>query len=210
MIQPWSSSTSFSYRYRPFEKFQKDNPTHISGHIQEWCRRKRLIKANIQPNFLLEWFLNSLLLYNVQDVSTSGVTTQEHAIFIDQQLYLIYAQFGILYEIIHDAPLSNTDPKFKPMPHVNGIVGSVSTKSFNHVTNKMKNLSINQSIATQYTSSSTTTQSIDVLSMQSSNQKGNQRHRRNRKKGRNNKRGGNRKENQNHEKNDDNGGGEET
>ena len=41
--------------------FQEEKDTHISDHIQEWHRRKRLIKDFILPEFLLEWFLKSLL-----------------------------------------------------------------------------------------------------------------------------------------------------
>ena len=51
--------------------FWQDKATHISDHIQEWCRRKRLIKAFIPPEFLLKWFLKSLLPYIAKDVSTS-------------------------------------------------------------------------------------------------------------------------------------------
>ena len=61
--------------------FMKDKATHILNHIQEWRRRKRLIKAFIPPKFLLEWFLKSLLPYIVKDVSTSGVQNEEQAIF---------------------------------------------------------------------------------------------------------------------------------
>ena len=61
--------------------FQQDKATHISDHIQEWRRRKRLIKAFIPPEFLLEWFLKSLLPYIAKDVSTSGVQNEEQAIF---------------------------------------------------------------------------------------------------------------------------------
>ena len=39
--------------------FGQDKATHISDHIQEWRRRKRLIKAFIPSKFLLEWFLKS-------------------------------------------------------------------------------------------------------------------------------------------------------
>jgi hypothetical protein len=38
---------------------RQDTTTHISDHIQEWRRRKRLIKTLIPPKFLLEWFLKS-------------------------------------------------------------------------------------------------------------------------------------------------------
>lgn len=38
--------------------FQQDTATHISDHIQEWRRIKRLIKDEIPSEFLLELFLN--------------------------------------------------------------------------------------------------------------------------------------------------------
>ena len=60
--------------------FRQDKAAHISDHIQEWRRRKRLIKAIIPPKFLLEWFLKSLLPYISKDVSISRVTNQEEAI----------------------------------------------------------------------------------------------------------------------------------
>ena len=61
--------------------FWQEKATHISDHIQEWCRQKRLIKAFIPTEFLLEWFLKSLLPYIAKDVSTSGVQNEEQAIF---------------------------------------------------------------------------------------------------------------------------------
>jgi hypothetical protein len=57
--------------------FCQDKATHILDHIQEWCRWKRLIKAYIPPEFLLEWFLKSLQPYILKDVSTYGVTSEE-------------------------------------------------------------------------------------------------------------------------------------
>ena len=108
--------------------FQKDKATHISDHIQEWHRRKRLIKDFIPPEFLLEWFLKSLLPYIANDVSRSGVQNEEQAIFRAQELDLIYAQSGLLYEIIPNAPRSSFDPKFKPGTHADGIVGCASAK----------------------------------------------------------------------------------
>ena len=64
--------------------------------------------------------------YISKDVSTSGVTNEEEAILKAKQLDLIYSQYGILYEIILDAPtptLSFEKPKLGP--HVDGVVGSV-------------------------------------------------------------------------------------
>jgi len=103
-----------------------------------------MIKASIPPKFLLEWFLKSLLPYISKDVSTSGVTNEEEAIFKAWKLELIYSQSGILYEIIPDASRSITDPsKPKSGPHADGIVGSV--QSAGTLTNQMSNLSIQSS-----------------------------------------------------------------
>ena len=68
-----------------------------------------MIKANIPPEFLLEWFLKSLFSYISKDVSTSRVATEEEAILRDQQLNLIYVHSQIIYEIIPNAPRSNMD-----------------------------------------------------------------------------------------------------
>jgi hypothetical protein len=180
--------------------FHQDKATHISDHIQEWHRRKWLIKANIPPEFLLEWFLKSLFPYISKDVSTSRVMTEEEAIFKSQQLDLIYAQSGILYEIIPDAPRSNNDPRQNPGPHADGIIGSTNAKSADQVTNQMKNLSLNQSAVGQATTSSSPTQSSEVHSVQSTNPKGNQQPRGNKRKGRNNNRKGGNNNNNNKSK----------
>ena len=77
---------------------------HILDHIQEWSRQKWWIKANIPPEFLLEWFLKLLFPYIAKDFSTSGVLKEEHDILWDQQIDLIYAQSCLLYEIILSTP----------------------------------------------------------------------------------------------------------
>ena len=89
-----------------------------------------LIKATIPPEFLLEWFLKSLFPYIYKEVSTLRVTTEEEAILRAQQLDLIYAQSGILYEIIPEAPRStHSVKKPKPGPHADGVVGFVSSST---------------------------------------------------------------------------------
>ena len=70
-----------------------------------------MIKAFIPLDFLLEWFLKLLFPYIAKDVSTSRVQNEEQAIFRAQELDLIYAQSGLLYEIIHNALCSSFDPK---------------------------------------------------------------------------------------------------
>jgi hypothetical protein len=59
-----------------FSAFHQDKCMHITDHIQEWHRQKRLMTTYISPDFLLEWFLKSLLPYISKDVSTSRVTSE--------------------------------------------------------------------------------------------------------------------------------------
>ena len=66
---------------------------------------------------------------------------------------------------------------------------------------QVSQFSINQSESGQATASSQPTQSTSVLSVQSSDQKGNQQPGRNKKKGKNNCKGGNKKENSNYNDN---------
>ena len=129
--------------------FQQDKATHISDHIQEWHRWKRLIKAFIPLEFLLEWFLKSLLPYIMKDVSISGVQNEEQEIFREQELDLIHAQSRLLYEIIPNAPRSSFDPKIKPGPHANDIVGCTSAKTVDSVVKQVSQFSINQSMSGQ-------------------------------------------------------------
>ena len=152
------------------------------------------------------WFLKYLLPYIAKDVSTSGVQNEEQAIFRVQELDLIYAQFGLLYEIIPNAPRSSFDPKVKPGPHADSIVGCASKKPVGSVVKQVAQLSINQSASGQATTSSQPAQTTNVLAVQSSDQKGNQQPGQNRKKGKNNnKKGGNKNETaNNNEKNNKN------
>ena len=110
------------------------------------------------------------------------------------QLDLIYAQSIILYEILPNAPRSSFDPKIKPGPHADGIVGCTSTKPVDSVVKQVSQLSINQSASRQATNSSQPTQLASVLFVQSSDSKGNQQPRSNKKKGKNNHKGGNKNE----------------
>ena len=128
-------------------------------------------------------------------------------IFMAQELDLIYAQSGLLYEIIPNAPRSSFDPKVKPRPHANGIVGCAIAKPMDLVAKQVIQLSINQSASSQAMTLSQPAQMASVLLVQSSVQKGNQQPGRNKKKGKNNRKGGNRNENANNDKNAHNDGG---
>jgi hypothetical protein len=91
---------------------------------------------------MLEWFLKSLLPYISKDVYTYGVTSKEEAIFKAQQLDLIYAQSGMLREIIPHTLRSNYDPRKNPGPHADGIIGFENSKSTDLVMNQLKDLSL--------------------------------------------------------------------
>ena len=110
---------------------------------------------------------------------------------------MIYAQSGLLYEIIPNAPRSSFDPKVKPGPHADGIVGCASKKPAGLVAKQVAQLSTNQFALGQATASSHPTQTANVHAVQSSDQKGNQQPGRNKKKGKNNRKGGKRNENAN-------------
>ena len=88
-------------------------------------------------------------------------------------------------------------------------MGCASAKPVDSVAKQVSQLSLNQSASGQATNSSQPTQTSNVLSVQSSDQKGNQQPGPNRKKGKNNNRkGGNKNENaSNNDKNGKNVGG---
>jgi hypothetical protein len=120
---------------------------------------------------------------------------------------LTYAQYGMLYKILLDAPRSNYDPRDKSQDlMLNGIVGSANVKSPDLVTSHLKELSLNQFAGGSTLSvSSNPTHSVDVHSVQSSTDpNGNQQPGGNKKKGHNN----NRKGGKNNNKPKDNGNNE--
>jgi len=70
----------YETRTEIFTSFRQNISTHISDHIHECRRRRRMIKADIPDQFLVDWFVKSLLPYIAKDVTLSGVTTEEEAI----------------------------------------------------------------------------------------------------------------------------------
>jgi hypothetical protein len=155
-----------------------------------------LIKTPIPPTFLLEWFLKSFHPPISKDIATSGVSNEEEAVFRAQQLDLIYAQSGMLYHLLLEVPQSNYNPRKKPRPYVDGIVGSTNVMS---IDSAAKSVGGSASSA-----SSKPTQSVDVHSMQSSKKpNGDQQPDGNKRKGRNNCKGG---KNGNKPKDKDNNG----
>jgi hypothetical protein len=92
-----------------------------------------------------------------------------------RHLELIYFQSSMLYEILPDAPRSTLDKaKQNSGPNADNIVGSTQSKSTDLLSNQLKELLIQQTMASQNSSSVVPpTQMSDVHSVQSMNSKAN-------------------------------------
>jgi len=98
----------------------------------------------------------------------------------------------MLYHLLLEASRSSYNPRKKPRPHANGIVGSANVNYADSTMSHLKTLSLNQSVGGPSSSmSSNPTQSVDVHSMQSSKKpNGDQQPDGNKRKCRNNCKGG--------------------
>ena len=74
-----------------FTSAHQNISTHISGHIHDWRRQLRLIKAPIPDQLLADWFTKSLLPPISCDVAMGGVVIEEHAISCTLYLDLVYS-----------------------------------------------------------------------------------------------------------------------
>jgi hypothetical protein len=96
----------------------------------------------------MEWFLKSLVPCISKDITNFGVLLEKEAIMRVQQLELIYSQYGMLYEILSNAPqsiLGKAKQKFGP--HANGIVGSTQGNSIDLLSNELQQLLIQQVVS---------------------------------------------------------------
>jgi hypothetical protein len=141
----------------------------VEVHVRCYQKHQKVL-----TEFLLEWFLKSLIPYISKDIAISCVFMEEHAISKAQQLELIYSQFRMLYNIMPNAPRSTLNlSKLKSGPHANGIISSSQRKTTNLVSNKMQQFSIQKTaVGSASISTTPTTQSSYVNITQSNNQKG--------------------------------------
>jgi hypothetical protein len=103
---------------------------HISDHIHEWRRRRRMIKVIIPDVLLAEWFTKSLLPPITRNVAMGGAVTEEETIARAQYLDLVYSQSSTLYDLLLNVARANTDPsKPSSSSHANGVIGSIKTQS---------------------------------------------------------------------------------
>ena len=107
---------------------KQDKATHISDHIHEWRRHRRLIKFDIPDQLLTHWFTTSFVNKIAQDIAMGACVTEEHAIVRAQYLDLVYSQSGTLYDILTDATSPRTSKALHALA-VDGVIGSVSQNS---------------------------------------------------------------------------------
>lgn len=58
--------------------FKQDTSTHISNHIHEWRRPKRLVRNKIHDDFIKDWFTLSFLPPIAKDVTMVRVVDGSH------------------------------------------------------------------------------------------------------------------------------------
>jgi hypothetical protein len=109
---------------------RQTDSVHISDHIHEWRRRRRMIKVIIPDILLVEWFTKSLLPLIARDVAMGGAVIEEQAIDQAQYLDFVYSQSGTLYDLLPNFGRDNNDPsKPSSSSHADGVIGSVNTQS---------------------------------------------------------------------------------
>ena len=85
-------------------KIWENTSMHVVDHVYKWHRCRTLCKITIQVlEFLLDWFLNSLLPMIAKDVATNMPRLEDEDIFKVQHFDLIYAQSRYLYTFIPGA-----------------------------------------------------------------------------------------------------------
>ena len=120
--------------------------THISDHMHEWQRHRRMVKTYVPDQLLAEWFIKSLLPSITEDVAKGGVVTEEQVIAHAQYLDLIYTQSGTLCDKIPDTPRPEFSvpppPKSNKDSHVgDGVIGTTSTKIVKATSKKARTVS---------------------------------------------------------------------
>jgi hypothetical protein len=120
-------SICYDTRTEILTSFKQNTSTHISDHIHEWRRRRRLIKLELPDQLLVEWFTKSFVNKIGKDIAMGGVVIEEQAISCAQYLDLVYSQTGTLYDLLPDLPYPGTS-RTSTTPAVshaaNGVIGT--------------------------------------------------------------------------------------
>jgi hypothetical protein len=117
----------YETRTNILSSFKQSFSNHISNHIHEWRRRRRLIKIDLLDHLLVEWFTKSFTTKITRDISMGGVVTEEQVISHARYLDLVYLQTYTLYELIPDAlhPSTTATSITQTTYHVvDGVIGT--------------------------------------------------------------------------------------
>jgi hypothetical protein len=117
----------YKTRTEILSSFKQSSSTHISDHIHEWRRRRRLIKVPLLDQLLVEWFTKSLIGPIIRDVSMGGVVIEEQVISHAQYLDLVYSQTGRLYDLIPNVVRPSTNPTPTPLTASHVVDRVIST-----------------------------------------------------------------------------------
>jgi hypothetical protein len=136
----------YNTRTEILTSFKQSSGTHISDHIHEWRRRRRLIKLELPDQLLAEWFTKSFVNKIGKDIAMGGVVTEEQAIIHAQYLDLVYSQMGTLYDLLPDLPrpgTSTTSTAPAASHAADGVIGSTHSHSHSVSTTTPKSNSSN-------------------------------------------------------------------
>lgn len=87
-----------------------------------------MCKIDVEPKFLLNRFLKSLLLKISTDVTMTFMQTEDEAILKAQTFELIYAQSGYLYMIMGHVSCSTTKSPPCKSHTIDGLIGYLNNQ----------------------------------------------------------------------------------
>jgi hypothetical protein len=146
--------------------FKQTKGTHISDHIHEWRRRRRLIKLELPDQLLAEWFTKSFVNEIGKDISMGGVVTEEQAISRAQYLDLVYSQTGTLYDLLPELPrpgTSSTSTTPAASHAADGVIGTAHAHSHSVSSTTPKSTSSNVQNALSPAASTGKTSEVNVV-----------------------------------------------
>jgi hypothetical protein len=146
--------------------FKQTKGTHISDHIHEWRRRRRLIKLELPDQLLAEWFTKSFVNEIGKDIAMGGVVTEEQAISRAQYLDLVYSQTGTLYDLLPELPrpgTSSTSTTPAASHAADGVIGTTHTHSHSVSSTTPKSTSSNVQNAPSPATSTGKTSEVNVV-----------------------------------------------
>jgi hypothetical protein len=146
--------------------FKQSKGTHISDHIHEWRRRRRLIKLELPYQFLVEWFTKSFVNEIGKDIAMRGVVTEEQAISLSQYLDLVYSQTGTLYDFLPESPhpsTSSTSTTPAASHAADGVIGTAHVHSHYVSSTTPKSTSYNVQNAPSLATSTCKTSEVNVV-----------------------------------------------